>query len=68
MSTERTVVSGFVENGVVVPCGNAALLEGTTAEIKYAAEWSAELRAEFADWERADDVAWAMIDEWEHEE
>jgi hypothetical protein len=68
MSTERTVVLGVVKNGLIVPRGDAVLPEGEIVEISYPAELPVELRAEFADWERAGDEAWAMIDEWEREE
>jgi SH3-like domain-containing protein len=69
MAAARTVVSGIVKGGVVVPEAGAKLPEGAQVEIVITlAGIPAELRAEFEAWERVSDEAWAMIEQWEREE
>jgi hypothetical protein len=69
METQRLIIPGFVKNGLVVPQGDAPLPEGAQVEIViHSPVLTPELRAEFEDWERAGDEAWALIDEWEREE
>jgi hypothetical protein len=69
MVMERVVIPGIVKNGVVVPQNDTPLPDGTHVEIVMSpAEVPPELKAELAQWERASDEAWAMIDEWEAEE
>lgn len=68
MSASPTVVRGVVKNGLVVPEGEAKLPEGARVRIVLSPEpLPAELRADFAAWDRAGDEAWAMIDDWELE-
>ena len=58
MSPGRPTLRG----GVVVFEKPVALPEGTEVTVVPTTEIPAELRAEFAAWERAGDEAWAMID------
>lgn len=68
MATERVVIPGIVKNGVVVPQNDTPLPDGAHVEIVIgASEVSPALQAEFAQWERLSDDAWAIIDQWEKE-
>jgi hypothetical protein len=69
MPEQTIIIAGLVKNGVVVPEGSATLPEGAHVSIVITpSEIPADLREEFAAWERASDEAWAMIDDWEKEE
>ena len=69
MATERMVIPGIVKNGIVVPQHDTPLPEGAHVDIVIApADVPPELQAEFAQWDKASDEAWAMIDQWEAEE
>jgi hypothetical protein len=69
MVPERVVIPGIVKNGVVVPQNDTPLPDGAHVEILLSpAEVPPELQAELAQWDKASDEAWAMIDEWEAEE
>ncbi len=60
------VIPGIVKNGVVVPQTDTQLPDGARVDIVLGpAEVTPELQAEFDQWEKASDEAWAMIDEWE---
>ena len=66
MATQRSVIPGIVKNGLVVPQNDTPLPEGAHVDILIGpAEMTPELRAELAQWERASDEAWSMIDQWE---
>jgi hypothetical protein len=66
---EPTVIPGVVQNGVVVPEGNAKLPEGARVEIVLPrVQFTPEEQAEFDAWDRLGNEAWGMIDEWEKEE
>ena len=63
------VVKGVVKNGIVIPAKDAALPEGADVEIVLlSAPLPPEMQAEFAEWERASDEAWSLIDRLEEEE
>ena len=69
MATERLVIPGIVQNGVVVPQNDTPLPDGIHVDIVLgAADMTPALQAEFAQWELVSDEAWAMIDQWEMEE
>jgi hypothetical protein len=69
MASDRLVITGVVQNGLIVPQGHAPLPEGTQVEIVIPVpDLPSDLRAEFDAWERAGDEAWALIDQWEQEE
>jgi hypothetical protein len=69
MVPERVVIPGIVKNGVVVPQNDTPLPDGAHVEILLSpAEVPPELQAELAQWEKASDEAWTMIDAWEAEE
>ena len=69
MATQRLVVSWIVNNGLVVPQNDTPLPEGTHVDILIgSAEVTPELQAECAQWEKASDEAWTMIDRWEMED
>jgi hypothetical protein len=69
MAAERLVVPGIVKNGLVVPQSDTPLPDGAHVDIVLGpADIPPELRAELAQWEKASDEAWAMIDEWETED
>jgi hypothetical protein len=69
MVPERVVIPGIVKNGVVVPQNDTPLPDGAHVEILLSpAEVPPELQSELAQWDKASDEAWAMIDEWEAEE
>jgi hypothetical protein len=69
MATERVVIPGIVKNGLVVPQSDTPLPDGAHVDIILGpADMPPELQAELAQWEKASDEAWAMIDEWEAEE
>jgi len=69
MSERRLMIPGVVQNGIVVPQGEATLPEGAHVEIVLGPpEVSPELKAEFGRWEQASDEAWSRIDEWEKDE
>jgi hypothetical protein len=69
MAAERLVIPGIVKNGIVVPQNDTPLPDGAHVDIVIgAADVPPELQAELAQWEKASDEAWAMIDRWESEE
>jgi hypothetical protein len=69
MASERLVIPGIVKNGLVVPQSDTPLPDGAHVDIILgSANMPPELQAELAQWEKASDEAWAMIDEWEAEE
>ena len=69
MATERLVIPGIVQNGVVVPQNDTPLPDGAHVDIVIgAADVPPVLQTEWAQWETASDEAWAMIDRWETEE
>ncbi len=69
MALERLVILGIVKNGLVVPQSDTPLPDGTHVDIILGpADVPPALQAELAQWEKASDEAWAMIDEWEAEE
>lgn len=69
MATERLVIPGIVKNGLVVPQSDTPLPDGAHVDIILnPADMPLELQAELAQWEKASDEAWAMIDGWETEE
>jgi hypothetical protein len=69
MASERLVIPGIVKNGLVVPQSDTPLPDGAHVDIILgSADIPPELQAELAQWEKASDEAWAMIDEWEVEE
>jgi hypothetical protein len=66
MASERLVIPGIVKNGTVVPQNAIPLPEGAHVDIVLGpADMTPELQAEFVQWEKAGDEAWAMIDQWE---
>jgi hypothetical protein len=68
MATQRLVIPGIVKNGLVVPQNDTPLPEGAHVDILIGpAEMTPELQAELAQWEKASDEAWTMIDQWEAE-
>jgi hypothetical protein len=69
MSTDRLVIPGIVQGGIVLPQSKVPLPEGSAVDIVVAAaEMSPELRAEMLAWEAAGDEAWGLIDDWESEQ
>jgi hypothetical protein len=69
MATKRLVVPGIVKNGLVVPQNDTPLPEGTHVDILIGPlEVTPELQAEFAQWEKASEEVWTMIDQWETED
>jgi hypothetical protein len=69
MSQAHQTLRGVVRGGVIVLEAPAVLPEGTEVTVVApAAEVPAELREEFAAWERASDEAWAMIEDWERQD
>jgi hypothetical protein len=69
MATPRLVIPGIVKNGLVVPQNDTPLPEGAHVDILIGpAEMTPELQAELAQWEKASDEAWTMIDQWEAED
>jgi hypothetical protein len=69
MATERVIIPGIIQNGLVVPQGQVPLPEGAHVEIVISsADLEPDWRVEFDAWERAGDEAWAQIDEWERED
>lgn len=69
MSEKRFMIPGIVQNGMVVPQGEASLPEGAHVGIVLGPpQVTPELEAEFGQWEQASDEAWARIDEWEKDE
>jgi hypothetical protein len=69
MTTGPATLRGIVRGGVIVLEGPAALPEGTEVTVTVpAAVIPAELRAEFAEWERASDEAWALIEDLERQD
>jgi hypothetical protein len=69
MTTENpATIPGIVRNGVVVPQTGTVLREGSHVEIVLEpADVPPQLLAEIAQWDRASDEAWAMIDAWERQ-
>jgi len=69
MATERVVIPGIVKNGIVVPQNDTPLPEGAHVDIILGpGEVPASLQAELAQWDKASEEAWAMIDQWETED
>src|SRR5919106_2189585 len=65
MATQHLVIPGIVKNGLVVPRNATPLPEGAHVDILIGpAEITPELQAELAQWEKASDEAWTMIDQW----
>jgi hypothetical protein len=65
MATQRSVIPGIVKNGLVVPQNDTPLPEGAHVDILIGpADVTPELQAEFAQWEKASDETWTMIDQW----
>jgi hypothetical protein len=61
-----TTIPGIVRNGVVVPQSETALREGSHVQIVLEpTDMPPELLAEIAQWDKASDEVWAMIDHWE---
>jgi hypothetical protein len=68
MATERVVIPGIVKNGIVIPQNDTPLPEGAHVDIILGpGEVPASLQAELAQWDKASEEAWAMIDQWERE-
>jgi hypothetical protein len=66
MATKRLVIPGIVKNGMVIPQNDTPLPEGAHVDIILGpADITPALQAELAQWEKASDEAWAMIDKWE---
>jgi hypothetical protein len=66
MAIERMVIPGVVKNGLVVPQNDTPLPEGAHVDIVLGpADVTPALQAEFEQWDKASDEAWAMIDKWE---
>ena len=69
MATERVTIPGIVKNGMVIPQNDTPLPEGAHVDIILGpADVTPELQAEWEQWDKASDEAWAMIDRWEAEE
>jgi hypothetical protein len=69
MATKRVVIPGIVQNGIVVPQNDTPLPDGAHVDIIIRpADVTPVLQAEFDEWEKASDEAWAMIDQWETED
>jgi hypothetical protein len=69
MAPERVVIPGIVKNGLVVPQSDTPLPDGAHVDILLGpADMPPALQAELAQWEKASDEAWTMIDKWETEE
>jgi len=69
MSTDRLVIPGIVKNGLVVPQSDSPLPDGAHVDIVIGPpEVTPQMRAEWDQWERLGDEAWAMIDQWEKED
>jgi hypothetical protein len=69
MANERVVIPGIVKNGLVVPQSDTPLPDGAHVDILLnPADVPSALQAELAQWEKASDEAWDMIDKWETEE
>ena len=63
MATERLVIPGIVKNGLVVPQSDTPLPDGAHVDIILSpADMPPALQAELAQWDKASDEAWAMID------
>ena len=68
MAAERLVIPGIVKNGLVVPQSDTPLPDGAHVDILLGpTDMPPALQAEFEQWDKASDEAWAMIDEWEAE-
>jgi hypothetical protein len=69
MATERVVIPGIVKNGLVVPQSDTPLPDAAHVDILLGpADMPPALQSELAQWEKASDEAWDMIDNWEMEE
>jgi hypothetical protein len=69
MAPERRVIPGIVKNGMVVPQTDTPLPEGVYVDIHIGlADVPAELKSEFAQWDKASDEAWTLMEQWEAEE
>ena len=69
MATERVTIPGIVKNGMVIPQNDTPLPEGAHVDIILGpADVTPELQAEWEQWDKASDEAWAMIDRWEADE
>jgi hypothetical protein len=69
MTTDRLVIPGIVMNGLVVPQSDSPLPDGAHVDIVIGPpEITPQLQAEFDQWEKLSDEAWAMIDQWEKED
>lgn len=69
MATEdRTIITGIVKNGVIVPQAGSGLPEGLVVNIVVPEQsLTPQLAEELAAWQQAGIQTWAMIDEWERE-
>ena len=69
MGSENLIIPGITKNGVVVPRSDTPLPDGLQVAILVRpADVTPELRAEWDQWDRASDEAWAMIEQWESED
>jgi hypothetical protein len=69
MATQQLVIPGIVKNGLVVPQNDMPWPEGAHVDILIGPAYvTPELQAEFAQWEKASDEAWTMINQWEAED
>jgi hypothetical protein len=63
MAIKWLVIPEIVKNSTVVPQNDKPLPDGAHVDILIGpADMTPELQAEFAQWEKASDEAWAMID------
>ena len=66
---EKTTIGGIYKGGVIVPERALVLPEGAAITITISSRaLPVELTEEFADWDRAGQDAWKLIEEWEREE
>jgi hypothetical protein len=69
MSTDRLIIPGIVQDGIVLPQNDTPLPDGAHVDIVIGApEVTPALAAEFRAWDAASDEAWDLIDQWESEE
>jgi hypothetical protein len=69
MATQCLVIPGIVKNGLVVPQNDTPLPEGAHVDILIgAADVTPAIESEHDQWEKANDEAWAMIDQCEAED
>ena len=63
MGESTNLLRGVFKNGVIVPERTAEWVEGTSVEFRILPEgFTPDEQAEFDDWDKLGDEAWAMID------